>query len=331
MNSVSVLEPGLYTSIQDIGRFGYQKYGVIVSGAMDSYALRIANLLVGNKEEEAGIEMTLSGATLQFQKTDLIAITGGDFMPHIDEKPAPMWRPILISKGSVLQFKFAVKGCRAYIAFAGGIQVPKVMRSKSTYVRAGIGGLYGRILQRGDGFTSGNWSYIAEALAQKLASSSQRYSWSVNPYPLIRFHQNPSIRVLKGSEYDRFDEASKQAFFSAPYTITPQADRMGYRLTGPSLALAEKIELFSEAVTYGTVQVPTNGLPIILMADRQTTGGYPKIAQVITADLSTLAQLQPNTSVRFQKVDLEEAETIFLQNEHILQQIAIQIEIKASY
>ncbi|WP_121640135.1 biotin-dependent carboxyltransferase family protein [Virgibacillus sp. Bac330] len=329
MNSVRVLQAGLYTTVQDLGRFGYQKYGVIVSGPMDAYSLRIANLLVGNEEKEAVIEMALAGATLQFNESHVIAITGGDLTPKLDGKPVPMWRPILVKKGSVLQFRFAIKGCYAYVSFAGGIHVPKIMDSKSTYVRAGIGGYGGRTLQKGDTFACGDRSLIAEALVHQLERAPDHLSWSVNPSPLITFHNHSFIRIMKGNEFEQFDKRSKYAFFHENYTITTQSDRMGYRLTGHLLSLTEKFDMLSEAVTFGTIQVPPNGQPIILMADSQTTGGYPKIAQVISADLATLAQTRPNTSVRFQEVRLVEAEAILLEHKRILQQIAARIKWKA--
>lgn len=327
--SIRVLEPGLYTTVQDLGRYGSQKYGVIVSGAMDKYALRIANLLVGNEEGEGALEITLVGATLQFDQDQLIAITGGDLRATMDGEPVPMWRPVLVRKGAVLQCRSAVKGCRAYIAFAGGISVPEVMGSKSTYVRAGIGGFKGRPLQKDDMFASGDWSETGKRFTRQLEQTAEPCAWSVNPLALINDNRDQTIRVLKGSEYDRFDANSKHAFFHEAYTITTQADRMGYRLEGPALSLAEKFELLSEGVTYGTIQVPANGQPIILMADRQTTGGYPKIGQVITADLSRLAQLQPHTAIRFEEIRLEEAEAALLENERILHQMAVSIQMKA--
>ena len=162
--TVKVLHPGLLTTIQDLGRFGSQQYGVIVSGAMDQYSLRIANLLVGNEQSEGALEITLLGTSLEFQKDWLIAITGGDLHVTIDGERAPMWRPIVVAKGSVLKFNYAVQGCRAYVAFAGGIDVPEVMGSKSTYIRAGIGGFQGRALQKGDVFSCGEMNECSRSL-----------------------------------------------------------------------------------------------------------------------------------------------------------------------
>ena len=328
--TVKVLHPGLLTTIQDLGRFGSQQYGVIVSGAMDQYSLRIANLLIGNEQSEGALEITLLGTSLEFQKDWLIAITGGDLHVTIDGERAPMWRPIVVAKGSVLKFNYAVQGCRAYVAFAGGIDVPAVMGSKSTYIRAGIGGFQGRALQKGDVFSCGEMNDYSGSLVRDLAEVEDQLNWAVNYNSLIHLEQTQTIRVLKGTEFDRFDEKSQQALFNASYTLTTNSDRMGSRLEGPALSLRENFELLSEGVTYGTIQVPPNGQPIILMADRQTTGGYPKIGQVITADLPSLAQLRPGATIQFKEVSLEQAEKELLRNERIIQEIKMAINLKGT-
>ncbi|MBT2719566.1 biotin-dependent carboxyltransferase family protein [Bacillus sp. ISL-46] len=329
--SIKVHQPGLLTTIQDLGRFGSQKFGVLVSGAMDPISLKIANLLVGNNEGEGALEITLFGTTLEFETDELIAITGGDLQPAIDGNVAPMWRPILIRKGSILKFKSAINGCRAYVAFAGGIDVPEVMGSKSTYLRAAIGGFHGRALQKGDEFESGTFNRISRSFVHQLEQMTTHFPWSVNYSEFIRFNKTQTIRVLRGAEFERFDTASQQTFFSDRYTLTTQADRMGYRLEGESLHLSEKFELLSEGVTYGTIQVPSNGQPIILMVDRQTTGGYPKIGQVISIDLPCLAQMQPNCEIEFKEVSLEQAEIELIMQEQKLRKLALGIRFKALY
>lgn len=329
--SIKVHHPGLLTTIQDLGRFGSQKFGVLVSGAMDPISLRIANLLVGNNEGEGALEITLFGTTLEFETDELVAITGGDLQPTIDGKDAPMWRPVLIRKGSILKFKSAIYGCRAYVAFAGGIDVPEVMGSKSTYLRAGIGGLHGRALQKGDVFESGNLNTLSRAFVHQLERLTSHFTWSVNYRDFITFNKTQTIRVLRGAEFERFDKASQQTFFSNHYTLTTQADRMGYRLEGESLNLSEQFELLSEGVTYGTIQVPSNGKPIILMVDRQTTGGYPKIGQVISIDLPCLAQMQPNANIEFKEVSLEQAEFELIMQEQMIRKLSLGIRFKALY
>lgn len=326
--TVKVLHPGLLTTIQDLGRYGSQKYGVIVSGAMDSYSLRIANLLVGNEENEGALEITLFGTSLQFKQEKLIAITGGDLLATIDGKNAPMWRPILVKKGSILQFKSAVKGYRAYVSFAGGIAVPKVMNSRSTYIRAGIGGFQGRALQKGDTFNCGEMSSQGQSFIHQLKKIDRHFNWAVNFNLLINLQKTQTIHMLKGTEFERFNEKSKQTIFTEPYVLTTQADRMGSRLEGSPLSLDKEFELLSEGVTYGTIQVPPNGQPIILMADRQTTGGYPKIGQVISADLSSLGQLQPRALIYFKEVSLDEATIELFKKEEIINIIKKAIHLK---
>lgn len=327
--SVKVLHPGMLVTVQDLGRYGGQKYGVIVSGSMDPVSVRIANLLVGNKENEGTLEITLFGTSLEFEQDHLIAITGGHLQPMIDGEPAPMWRPLLMKKGTVLQFKSGSTGSRAYIAFAGGLVVPEIMGSKSTYLRANIGGYEGRALQKRDVLTCGKMNAISESFIEQLNSMKGHFPWSVDYTLFFNFLKTQTIRILKGSEYERFDEASKHALVNELYTLTTKADRMGFQLEGATLKLSETFELLSEGVTYGTIQVPSNGQPIILMADRQTTGGYPKIGQVITADLPRLAQSLPMNQLKFEIVSMEEAEQALIEQEEILHELSISIRCKA--
>lgn len=326
--TVKVLHPGLLTTIQDLGRCGSQQYGVIVSGAMDPYSLRVANLLVGNKENEGALEITLFGTSLLFGEDQLIAITGGDLQAVMDGEKAPIWRPILVKKGSTLQFKSPLKGCRAYVAFAGGIDVPEVMGSKSTYLRAGIGGFQGRALKKMDVIQFGDLNEFNQVIFSKVKKVEGVPNWSINSTKLIDLAQKQSIRVIRGSEFDRFDENSKKSLFSEPFTVTTQSDRMGYRMEGPVLSLEKKFDLLSEGVTKGTIQVPPNGNPIILMADRQTTGGYPKIAQIISADLPSVGQLQPRAAIHFKEISHDEAEQELLAKERILDEIKTGIRLK---
>lgn len=326
--SVKVLQPGMLATIQDLGRFGLQKFGVIVGGAMDSNSLRIANLLVGNTEGEGALEVTLFGTSLLFESDELIAITGGNLQPTVDGNEVPMWQPLLIRKGSILKFNAAISGSRAYVAFGGGIQVPEVMGSKSTYIRAGIGGFQGRKLQKNDVFECNTRTESGEDLFDQLQKKASYLSWSVHYSPFVTFKKTQTIRIIRGSEYERFDGGSLHKFLSTPYTISTQSDRMGYRLEGQNIRLKEPFELLSEGVTFGTIQVPPNGQPIILMADRQTTGGYPKIGQVISADLPALAQMQANSHVFFKEVTLEEAQWALIHQEKELNELAFGLRIK---
>lgn len=328
--SVNVLNAGLLTTIQDIGRTGSQKFGVLVSGAMDSYSMRIANLLVGNEEREGVFEITLFGTMLQFEEDTLIAITGGDLQTTIDGIPVANWRPVIIKKGSILKFGFAIEGCRAYLAIAGGIDVPVVMGSKSTYLVAGIGGFEGRALQQNDQLSFGQLTESNDKVFTQIEQMGTP-DWAVPHHPLINLASTQTIRIIEGSEYQYFDEASKQRLVREPYVVTPQSNRMGLRLEGQALSLTEKLELLSEGVTFGTIQIPPNGKPIILMADRQTAGGYPKIGQVITADLGSLSQVKPNAKLYFKLITHAQAERELIAKEELIHQIKIGIQQKLDY
>ncbi|WP_269671127.1 biotin-dependent carboxyltransferase family protein [Metabacillus litoralis] len=331
--TITTLRSGLLTTIQDLGRYGYQKYGVIVSGAMDSYSLRIANLLVGNSEGEAALEITLMGPTLLFEKDMLIAITGGDLSPTIEGASVPLWRPVFVKKGSKLQFGLQKSGCRAYLAVAGGFAVNEIMKSKSTYLRAEIGGYQGRAIQEGDILEVNSMSEGACSQIEKLKNKQnkrpfQPANWSVRWNEFLPLIKNPNIRVLPGAQYEKFTSHSKEQFFTQSFRVSPQSDRMGYRLSGPAIELEEKLEMLSEAVAHGTIQIPPDGNPIILLADRQTTGGYPKIGQVATVDLPVVAQVMPGQSISFAEITLEDAERLYLEKEKNLKQLAVSITYK---
>ncbi|KYG26783.1 5-oxoprolinase subunit C family protein [Priestia endophytica] len=324
--SLRVIKQGLLTSVQDLGRRGFQKYGVIVSGAMDSYSLRIANLLVGNDENEAGLEITLMGPLLQVEKDCVVAITGGDLSPAVNGEAIPMWKPIFVKKGSTIKFGQCKRGCRAYLTIKGGFQLEKVLESKSTYLRGEIGGFKGRALKEGDEL---HFAHVLNErpsfLSQNIGEGAITSQWSVHYEKFVPIANNDSIRVVHGSQFDFFSSKSQQEFTEKPFKVSTQSDRMGYRMEGPSLQLKEAKELLSEAVSQGSIQVPPDGNPIILLADRQTTGGYPKIAQVITTDLPLIAQKKPGESVTFTYVSLKEAEKLYLEKEQELYKLKMGI------
>lgn len=317
---LTVIKPGLLTSVQDLGRFGYQKYGVIASGVMDQLAHRLSNILVGNEEKETTLEITLLGPVIQFEKDALIAICGGDLSPSINGIPVRMWRPIFIKKGSKLTFGPAIAGTRSYLAVAGGFDIPEVMESKSTYLRAGLGGFHGRGLIAGDTihfnspgeFSQQKLEYLSEQVGDQPFAEME---WSVSSELIPLHRRDPSIRVIRGRQFDLFSEDSKTKLFNDPFMVTPQSDRMGYRLKGPFLQLEKPEEMISEAVSFGTIQVPSEGNPIILLADRQTTGGYPKIGQIATVDLPLIVQAKPGDHIRFKEISHEEAQILYLQRE----------------
>jgi antagonist of KipI len=327
---IEITKPGLYDTIQDLGRFGYQKFGVVVGGAMDSFSHRVANMLVGNEDTAASIEMTLVGPRLLFKEDALIAICGGDLAPTIEGIHVPMWRQIFIRKGSELRFAAAKAGSRAYLSVAGGFDVPAVLGSRSTYVKAGLGGFDGRTLQKGDVLHVGSASVLSQVLVQKLATSMpfQAADWQVAPKLLPKLSKHYEIRVIPGRQYELFNEDSRQKFWSEQFIVSSQSDRMGYRINGPALRLKEPKEMVSEAVTYGSIQVPSDGNPIILAADRQTTGGYPKIGQLSSIDFTKLAQAKAGDQLSFKEVTIEESQQLCEKQEMNLKELHAAIESK---
>lgn len=332
---MEVIQSGLSTTVQDLGRYGFQQHGVTVGGAMDSLALRTANLLVGNQETDAVLELTLKGPKLLCHEDMLVAICGGNLSATVDGKPVLSNRPVWMKKGSILQFGMAKKGCRAYLAAAGGWDVPIVLGSRSTNTRAGFGGFQGRLLQEGDLLktnSQGAFSIHLTQLMAKKAGAAPLYEaeWYV-PDRMFSYRSEQTVRVMRGEQFDAFSADSLQHFFGQAFQVTPQSDRMGYRLSGPRLELASPLELISAAVSAGTIQVPPNGHPIILLADRQTIGGYPKIGHVATADLPVLAQLKPGETIHFQEVSLHEAQQALYNRELALQRIRLGMELNVGW
>ncbi len=310
--TIDVLKPGLFSTFQDLGRAGYQDLGVPVGGAMDEVAHRTANLLVGNDEAEATLEITLLGPTLAFGDGAWIALCGADLgavvvLPrgHPDGVAVPLERPIRLAAGSVLRFGARRFGLRTYLAARGGFDVVPVMGSRSTHVRSGIGGLDGRTLRKGDAFATRHTDAAPPRVPLPRAVD-----------PLLEALRRPGndapIRVTPGREWDRFAPEAQAALVSQPMIVGPQSDRMGLRLQGPPLPIAVAGDMLSEAVAFGTVQVPPDGSPVVLMADRQSSGGYPRIAQVATVDLPRLAQLMPGESFRFERIDHATAQRLLL-------------------
>ncbi|WP_285057903.1 biotin-dependent carboxyltransferase family protein [Pedobacter ginsengisoli] len=314
---IKIIKAGLQTTVQDLGRTGYRKDGIIVSGAMDTLALQIGNLLLGNEMGEAGLECTLPGPKILFETAQLVALTGGDMSPLVDGLTVKMWRPVYVKKGSVLSFGAAVQGCRTYLTVFGGFKLHAVLGSYSTFLKAGFGGYKGQALKNEDTL-SFNRIYKG---TEKL------FNWSLDLklYPEL---DGEMIRVLKGPEYHLFTEQSLALLEEEKYQITNDADRMGYRLQGAALRMTEAKEMLSSAVCFGTVQVTPDGSAIILMADHQTTGGYPRVLQVITADLTRLAQMKSGQQIRFRLVTLAEARAALLLREKQIKQLKQAITFK---
>ncbi|WP_040978721.1 biotin-dependent carboxyltransferase family protein [Oceanobacillus jeddahense] len=303
-----VIKPGLSTSIQDLGRAGYQKYGIPTSGAMDAFAHRIANLLAGNQEEEATLEIMLMGPQLKILQDAVIAIGGADLSATIDETPLQPWKSYRVYSGQILSFGKPIYGTYAYLAVKGAFLIEEVMESKSTYVPAGIGGFEGRILQKGDRLIAGD--------TDLTSVRAGRYLKAVDT---PNYEQHRPIRVIAGPDLAAFSNETYQQFYQESYRITEQSNRMGYRLEGKALPHAEEADIISDAVLPGTIQVPANGQPIVLLSDRQTTGGYARIATVITADIPFLVQKRIGSEVQFLSISLERAQADYLQQQRYLQ------------
>ena len=330
---LQINKDGLQTTVQDLGRKGFQKYGVIASGAMDPYAHRLANILVGNKETDPTIEITLMGPHITFLEECLITLTGGDLSPSLDGILVKMWRPILVRKGCKLTFGMPVSGCRTYLAVAGGFVVSEVMGSHSTYLRAGIGGFEGRALKKGDVIQVGECSGFIKTFIAGLSKDGNKNSfiqmdWTLKTQVIPKYGSETSVRIIDGRQAHLFDEKSKDAIFTQAFQTSSDSDRMGYRMIGPKLVLKEPKELLSEAVSFGSIQVPPDGQPIILMADRQTTGGYPKIGQVATVDLNKVSQLKPGEFLRFERVSLELAQNELVKERKLIEQLKQSISLK---
>lgn len=296
---IRILKAGMLTTVQDLGRTGYQSQGFPVSGVMDRRSFTIANLLIDNPENEPVLEFTLIGPTLEFTADTIIAITGGNFQPTINGEAAPMYTALYIHKGDILKFGSALTGSRGYISFSCYLQIPVVMGSRCTNMKCSIGGFKGRQLQDGD--------YISFRIKRKYL----RYFLS-RKLNLNEFDQEEALlRVVMGPQDDRFTKEGIATFLSEEYTVTSDFDRMGCRLEGPFIASKNGSDIISDGIALGSVQVPSHGKPIILLADRQTTGGYAKIATVASVDIPKLVQRKTDHKIRFKAITVQEAQALY--------------------
>lgn len=298
-NMLEVLDPGLLTTVQDAGRRGWARYGVPPSGPLDQAAFAAANILVGNSPDAAALEITLTGPTLRVERECLIAVCGADFALWVGALSVPTWHALYVRAGQIVTFGARRSGARAYLAVSGGIALPPFLGSQATYLPGGFGGLDGRGLRAGDRLPLGT------APAHNPAQSAGRV-WPVDRRP--PYTPQPVLRVVLGPQNDYFTPEGLATFLSSAYQLTPEADRMGARLQGPPIAHRGPTGIVSDGVVAGSVQVPPDGQPIVMLADHQTTGGYPKIATVVRADLPLLAQCLPGDSVAFVAVTLAEAQ-----------------------
>lgn len=293
MSSLTIEDCAPGATVQDLGRPGYQRYGISGSGAMDAFAHRLANALVGNPETAATIEFVFRGGRYTVERPSLVAVTGGDFDVNLEGRPVGAWRGVPVRPGEVLTVGTAPNAVYGYLAVAGGIAVAPLFGSRSTHTRSRIGGLEGRALERGDRLPLGDDPGTGGA-------------WQV-PEAARRYPTGP-IRVMPGPQDGYFTEAGWATFLGEAYTVTARRDRMGMTLDGPAIQHARGFNIVSDGIVCGSIQVPGAGVPIVLLADRQTTGGYPKIATVASVDLPRLAQTPSGTAVRFARIDVAAAE-----------------------
>lgn len=307
METIKILDAGLLTTVQDLGRYGFQRYGVSASGVMDEYSAKIANKLVGNKLGEAVLETTLKGVQIEFLQNTAVAITGGNCDVTLNGAKIELWQSYLVNKGDILKMGICKSGLRNYLAFAGGIDVPVIMNSKSTNLKAKVGGFNGRKLMTGDVLSVGVGSLEAPL--------------TLNKHYIPTYSKDIKVGVILGQQDDHFTEAGIKTFLNETYTVTQESDRMGIRLSSVSGVTIEHkngADIISDGITFGAIQVPGSGQPIVMMADRQTTGGYTKIGNVISSDLAKLAQATPGTKVKFVEYTLEQAVQAIKNNDIII-------------
>jgi biotin-dependent carboxylase-like uncharacterized protein len=294
---IEILKPGLLTTVQDFGRVGYQKLGISPSGVLDRRAMTLANLLVDNPAEEAVLELTLMGPELRITEDNFIAVTGGDLGPLLNGEPIPRYAAVPVKGGDVLFLGQAKNGCRAYLAFSGGLDIPAVMGSKSTNLKCGFGGYRGRKLQSGDVLTFS-------------APKKELPFFPLRTLEAPVFSGEGILRVILGPQENAFTEGGIRTFFGESYQVTPRFDRMGCTLDGPTIECKDKADIISDGIPAGAVQIPSSGKPIIMLADHQTTGGYTKIGTVASVDLPLLAQCRPGDTIRFRQISAGDAQKL---------------------
>jgi antagonist of KipI len=317
-----VKRAGFLTSVQDVGRIGFRQFGVSTSGALDGFALRVANLLVGNDEGAAGLEITIGGLQLRFEDERIVALCGGEFDVQIGSRALLAGHVAHLQAGDELKFGRAQIGCRCWLAISGGIDVPVVLGSRSTDLRANFGGLEGRRLRDGDQLSLGEFRQSETAAAAGISSWTAPHDWAS---PASR---HPSLRFIRGVDWNRFNDVTIQLFTNQQFTVSPDSDRMGVRFDGSELKREDETDLISEAVAPGTIQVPPSGKPILLLGDCQTIGGYPKIAHVITVDLGIAAQLRAGDGVRFFEVSLQDAHRLLMERQRDLERFRIGLSLQ---
>lgn len=317
---VTSLKPGIATTIQDAGRTGFLGSGFSPSGVMDARAHKIANLLLDNKPNAPVLEFCLAGPKLRFTTNTFIAITGGNFCPMLNGKPVSMYTAVAVKRGSVLSFGSPVQGVWGYLAIAGGsIRVPEVMGSTSTNIKCGIGGWKGRTLITGDylPFVTHNVDFIANLGSHKVSSDEEFYGWG---------KECVTLRVIPGPQENMFTQNGTKTFYTQTYTTTSRCDRMGYRLDGPVVETKNGSDIISDGIALGAVQIPAEGKPIIMLADRQTTGGYAKIGTVCSVDIPKLVQCRTGQKICFKEISVQEAQDLYVDEQRYMASLAKKVK-----
>lgn len=316
--SILIEKSGVLSTVQDTGRTGFRRFGINPNGAMDKTAARLINILLGNAEQEAVLEMHFPAAQILFEEAAIIALGGADFDAKIDDKAIENWRPFFVEKKSVLHFDNKISGNCVYLAVKGGFEIEKWLDSASTNLTANIGGFEGRALRKNDRLF----------FQQPTTNNGQKINYKISKSLIPHYSSLPTIRVVAGAELERLTALSEQVFFKENFTIGNDSNRMGFRLKGEPLYLLDKFELVSSAVDFGTIQLLPDGQMIVLMADAQTSGGYPRIAHVASFDLPVLAQLGAADKINFQLISIAEAEKLMLEFENDLNLLRIGVNSK---
>jgi antagonist of KipI len=317
--SITLLSKGILTTVQDLGRFGARRYGINPGGAMDTRAVRLINILLGNDQNEAVLEMHYPAPQITFDHDTIFALGGAEFAARLDGERVENWRPYFAAAGAVLSFHDKQMGTRCYLGIRGGFAIENWLGSAATNLKAQSGGFEGRALQKGDRL---------KGKGEGRSISNSKFRFYISPNLVPYYNSFPTVRVIPGAEYYLLDEAAKAEFVGQNFSIGLQSDRMGFRLEGVPLKLETPHEFISSAVGFGTIQLLPDGQLIVLMADHQTTGGYPRLAHVITEDLPLVGQLGARDGVGFHVVDLAEAENALLESENELHLLRVALKQK---
>lgn len=315
--SITITKAGILDTIQDMGRYGYQHLGITPSGAMDRYAAQVANILVGNTSAEAVLEMHFPAPVIEFHAPALIAVAGAETVALVGNEKVPLLHPVMINAGVTVSFQQPEQGARIYMAVQGGFDVPLWLNSYSTGRKARMGGFQGRALQKGDTI---DFRRAFDADNRINGADFTVLPWTAD----LKWEESPinSVNIIPGNEWNWMDDSSQNLFDTLPFYISSLSDRMGYRLNSATLSFRHKDELLSSAISFGAIQLLPDGQAVVLMAGHQTTGGYPRIAHVVSAHLPKLAQMKPGEEIYFELTTLEEAETLLMRQHQHLKQLA---------